>query len=98
MRGKLFESDYRPQFTGHETFPLRYGWLKKAFDAVKASQGRDNKFVFGEEAIAQFGVGKNMVDGLRHWARATSIIIANSTGYEVPPFGLSLFVKTAAQP
>ena len=32
-RGPLYEPDYKPQFSGHETFPLRYGWLKKAFDA-----------------------------------------------------------------
>ncbi|MEK7854647.1 MAG: DUF4007 family protein, partial [Acidobacteriota bacterium] len=33
-RGPLFEPNYRPSFSGHETFPLRYGWLKKAFDRV----------------------------------------------------------------
>ena len=33
-RGPLFEDDYKPVFSGHETFPLRYGWLKKAFDAT----------------------------------------------------------------
>lgn len=98
MRGKLFESDYRPQFTGHETFPLRYGWLKKAFDAVKKTQGKENKFVFGEEAIAQFGVGKNMVDAMRHWAKVTSIITENSIGYEVTPFGSSIFGKKGADP
>ena len=74
MRGTLFESEYRPQFAGHETFPLRYGWLKKAFDAVQKTEGNQNKFVFGEEAIAQFGVGKNMVSAMRYWALATSII------------------------
>ena len=31
----LFKSGYQPQFSGHETFPMRYGWLKKAYDAVK---------------------------------------------------------------
>ena len=25
----------KPQFSGHETFPLRQLWLKKAFDAVE---------------------------------------------------------------
>ena len=25
--------NYRPHFTGHETFPLKYGWLK-AFDQI----------------------------------------------------------------
>ena len=33
-RGPLFQYTYSPQFSGHETFPLRYGWLKKAYDRV----------------------------------------------------------------
>ena len=39
-RGSLFQDTYRPQFSAHETFPLRYGWLKKAFDAVRATEER----------------------------------------------------------
>ena len=38
LRGPLYGDDYRPQFSGHETFPLRYGWLKKAFDAVLGTE------------------------------------------------------------
>lgn len=26
---------FRPSFSGHETFPLRFGWLKKALDAAE---------------------------------------------------------------
>lgn len=75
-RGPLFQDDYRPQLSGHETFPLRYGWLKKAFDAIAATEGdADNKVVFlGDDAIARFGVGKNMVASMRHWAAAADII------------------------
>lgn len=98
MRGKLFEPDYRPQFTGHETFPLRYGWLKKAFDAVKNTQEEPNKFVFGDEAIARFGVGKNMVAAMRHWAIVTSIIKENSKGYETTAFGNFLFGEVGVDP
>lgn len=76
LRGPIYEEDYRPQLSGHETFPLRYGWLKKAFDAVRAAEGRgDNRSVFtGEDAIARFGVGKNMVASMRHWAAAAGVI------------------------
>ena len=75
-RGPIFETDYRPQFAGHETFPLRYGWLKKAFDAVLDGENSpDSKAVFsGEDAIARFGVGKNMVASMRHWATAAGVI------------------------
>lgn len=76
LRGPLFREDYRPQFSGHETFPLRYGWLKKAFEAVRETEGEeDNRTVFtGEDAIARFGVGKNMVSSMRYWAAASGII------------------------
>src|SRR5271169_4847315 len=75
-RGPLFEPDYRPLFSGHETFPLRYGWLKKAYDAVAAEyKDTDNKKIFlSDEAIARFGVGKNMVASMRHWATCSGVI------------------------
>jgi len=75
-RGPLYQDDYKPQFSGHETFPLRYGWLKKAFDAVWESQElAENKSIFlGDDAIARFGVGKNMVSSMRHWATAAGLI------------------------
>lgn len=75
-RGPIYSDDYRPQFSGHETFPLRYGWLKKAYDAVyEREDGPDGKLAFTrEDSIARFGVGKNMVSSMRHWATASGII------------------------
>ena len=75
-RGPLYKEDYRPQLSGHETFPLRYGWLKKAFDAVRETEAEDdNRWVFArDDAIARFGVGKNMVASIRHWAMASGVI------------------------
>ncbi len=70
------DESYRPQFTGHETFPLRYGWLKKVFDAVNDNKGKkNNKSLFrDDDATARFGVGKNMVSSMRHWGKSTEII------------------------
>ena len=45
LRGPIYQEGYRPQLSGHETFPLRYGWLKKAFDAVRTTQGNGDKQV-----------------------------------------------------
>ena len=75
-RGPLSQDSYRPQFSGHETFPLRYGWVKKVFDAVNDSKNmQENKSIFlNDDAIARFGVGKNMVASMRHWASATGLI------------------------
>ena len=74
VRGPLYKEGYRPQLSGHETFPLRYGWLKKAFDAVDEVDHEDSRSVFtSDDAIARFGVGKNMVASMRHWARCAGV-------------------------
>ena len=72
----LLEANYRPSFSGHETFPLRYGWLKKAFDRVAETEHNPhNKYLcWADDAIAQFGVGKNMVASIRHWTTSCDII------------------------
>lgn len=78
-RSLLDASDSRLQFAGHETFPLRYGWLKKAYDAVieRADSTGNGAAVFNEDAaIASFGVGRNMVISIKHWAIATDVLIA----------------------
>ena len=74
-RGPLFHDAYSPQFSGHETFPLRYGWLKKAYDRVAetAHEDENRAACWDDEAIARFGVGKNMVASMRHWAKAAGI-------------------------
>ena len=75
-RGPIYQKDYRPQFSGHETFPLRYGWLKKAYDRVSETEHEENNkaVCWGDNAIAHFGVGKNMVASMRHWAVVAGII------------------------
>lgn len=75
-RGSHFSNDYCPQFSGHETFPLRYGWLKKAFDRVANTEEmpENRAACWDDDAIARFGVGKNMVASMRHWAKAARVI------------------------
>jgi hypothetical protein len=87
---------YRPSFSGHETFPLRQGWLKKVYDAVSTHKGaayETNPFD-PESAIARYGVGKNMVMAMRHWALTTGIICENIPDaplmYSVTPVGMQL--------
>lgn len=54
-------------FSGHDTFPFRYGWLKKGVDAA----ARDSLFFGRSDALVKLGVGKNMVRSIRHWCLAT---------------------------
>lgn len=58
------------QFAGHETFPLRLLWLKKAFDAI--NKEADIKMFQQQNAITHFGVGRNMALSIRYWALATN--------------------------
>ena len=57
-------------FSGHETFTLRHGWLKKAVDGVRANP----RLFADEDAMVDLGVGKNMVRSIRHWALATDTL------------------------
>jgi hypothetical protein len=63
-------------FSGHETFPFRYPWLKKGFDAV-----REDPFVFlRDHAIITLGVGKNMVRSIRHWCLTAGVLAESRHG------------------
>jgi len=83
--------DFRPQFAGHETFPLRTLWLKKAFEAVK--DGADRNIFVAADAIVRFGVGKNMAQAMRHWSVATGIIEDVETQCLPSPLGSAIFAN-----
>ncbi len=57
-------------FSGHETFALRYAWLKKGIDGLERSRDIFSR----EDALVELGVGKNMVRSIRHWCLATGVI------------------------
>lgn len=60
----------KPTFANHESFHLRYGWLKKAYNATLD----DPRVFVSEESPIKLGVGKNMVRSIRFWALACKII------------------------
>ena len=63
-------------FSGHETFPFRYTWLKKGVDAV-----RENPTIFADDsATIALGVGKNMVRSVHHWCQASRLIEGDAIG------------------
>ena len=97
-RGRLYEEGYRLKLSGHETFPLRYGWLKKAFDAVAEAEreGSEQSVFLAEDAIARFGVGRNMVESMRHWATAAGMITKD--GRSTTTLGRFLFGEGGLDP
>ncbi len=70
-------------FSGHETFPLRQMWLKKIFDQA-IDGGLIHKATFADDkAIADFGVGKNMVTSIRHWALACGVMYEDGDNFRI---------------
>lgn len=66
-------------FAGHETFPLRQSWLKKIHKSIP--NNLINKDFFRDDSlISDYGVGKNMLASMRHWAIATSML-EDTTNY-----------------
>ena len=63
------ESACEPVFARHESFHLRYGWLKKAYEQVKEDEGVFNN----ERATVLLGVGKNMVRAIKFWGLASKL-------------------------
>jgi hypothetical protein len=61
------------KFSGHQTFAFRYGWLEKGVRAVA-----ECPTVFSEDdALVRLGVGKNMVESIRHWCLVTQMVEEN---------------------
>ena len=82
-------SETLPKFAGHETFTLRYGWLKKAVDAT----GERPDIFQQDDALVTLGVGKNMVRSIRHWGLVTGILeeskdVPNNRGRSIRPSAL----------
>jgi hypothetical protein len=60
----------RLRFSGHQTFAFRYGWLEKGVRAIDEEASALSK----EDALVHLGVGKNMVDSIRHWCQVTQMV------------------------
>ena len=85
-----FPTSFRPQFSGHETFPLRQLWLLKYVQIVKDIQeGKDKPT--DEEAICLLGVGKNMLEAMRYWAKAVGVVEQTEKGVVLSDLGELIF-------
>ena len=89
--------EFKPEkvaFGRHESFSLRYGWLTKGFQAFE-----QNQEVFSNPtSIVTLGVGKNMVNSIRHWLRATRLIDITPDKTETTPLGTAIFSQNGWDP
>lgn len=76
----------KPSFSGHQTFPFRYTWLKKGVDAVI----KKSTIFSSDDAYVDLGVGKNMVSSIRHWCMVAGLLeIKDKQRGELKPTTLS---------
>lgn len=57
------------RFGGHQTFPLREGWLTKAVDLIET----DPAAFLTKELSEHLGVGTNMAKSIEHWLVVTGL-------------------------
>ncbi len=88
--------DSKGQFAGHETFPLRLLWLKKAFDAI--GDGVDSRTFQEQDAITRFGVGRNMAVSMRYWALASGFFTETNRWITPTRLGRELFADDGLDP
>ncbi|CAK0755185.1 DUF4007 domain-containing protein [Gammaproteobacteria bacterium] len=74
-------------FGRHETFPLRYGWLTKGFNAVKQKPDLFNQ---PEQAMVMLGVGRNMVNAIHYWLHAVGVVDFDTVMGKPTPLGDAL--------
>ena len=70
LKQEGFHQPFAKSFAGHQTFALRYFWLKKGYDLVCS----DSEAFQRDDAVVRLGVGKNMVQSIRHWCLATRVV------------------------
>jgi hypothetical protein len=63
-------------FAQHQSFYLRDGWLRRALNKINPESEfeiADPYFFHDPEAYEKIGLGKNMVQALRHWVQACGV-------------------------
>lgn len=85
-------------FSGHETFPLRQMWLKKLFDQADDGELIRKSTFSNDKAIADFGVGKNMVASIRHWALACGVMFEDGDSFRIRGLAKDILIDGGLDP
>lgn len=75
MQTEIF-ADSKAIVSGHESFSLRFGWLKKSYDLAKemTQNGAMENAFRAPSAIARLGAGRNMCLAMEFWGKAAQVI------------------------
>lgn len=77
-------------YSGHQSFGLRISWLPKAVAAIE-----DNIDPFSDprQGMKILGLGKNMVEALEFWVKATGVAIKVGAKWELTEFALKVLSR-----
>lgn len=87
------------KFSGHQTFPIRYGWIYKIIQEVVKGESLSSKSNI-EQQMQSMGMGKNMVLSVRHWIRALNLVVCIDNKeqiYQLTPLAEQLFTNKNGQ-
>ncbi len=71
-------------FGRHETFPLRYSWLTKGYQALI----KNPKIFESQDATVTLRAGKNMAHAIRYWLQAAQIVKRIPKGFVLTSIGI----------
>lgn len=89
----VLDAPLADRFSGHESFPCRYGWLPKfyRFAGEHPDRVRDD-----EAVMVELGIGRNMVKSLRFWSQAFGLLAESERSQlSATVFGRSLLDPAA---
>ena len=82
------------KFGGHQGFHLRDQWLYQGIHWTNQSPSiLLNTLENTERAMQELGVGKNMVDSIRYWMKATNLIKSGDKGYVLTDIAQKILEK-----
>ncbi|QPK64050.1 DUF4007 family protein [Methylomonas sp. LL1] len=84
----------KASFGRHETFALRYSWLTKGFQAFEKNQS----IFSSDESTIELGVGKNMVNAIKYWLRASAMLLDTDEGLETSALGEAILSDNGWDP
>lgn len=77
-------------YSGHQSFGLRISWLPKAVAAI--DEGVD-PFGDSRQGMKILGLGKNMVEALAFWVRATGVALKVGAKWELTKFASQVLAR-----
>ena len=76
------------KFGGHQSFHLRDQWLYKG---IYHTQNSPKILLTTEKAMEELGVGKNMVDSIKYWLKATNLIEEDKKSFVLTEVAKKIF-------